>query len=161
MNAHDKQQVEAPSRPFPFGWVLAVGVVLLLWVGANFLYSSGQKEVLAGWADGMPAGQQLAREADRPMVVLFTAGWCPPCRALKKDVLTKDPVREALAAGFVPVQIDLTDQSANNPNMQVAQRYGVSGIPAVIAMTPDGQPIDTYAGNTVASFTDWLDRVSQ
>lgn len=157
MDPQDARQDRPPASSASIVWIVAVAVVILAWLGAHALRGGGGKEVMPGWADGMPAGQRLAQEADKPMVVLFTAGWCPPCQALKKDVLTKDEVRDALQAGFVPVQIDLTDQSADNPNIEVAQRYGVQGIPTVIAMTPDGRPIEAYYGDhTRAAFTDWL-----
>ena len=146
----------------PIGWIIAVLLVVLAWAGAYALRGSGEKHVLEGWADGMSAGQQLAEEADKPMVVLFTAGWCGPCQDLKRDVLTKGDVSAALQAGFVPVQIDLTDQSANNPNLAVAQRYGIAGIPTVIAMTPDGKPIEVYkGGRTVDDFAAWLARLAE
>jgi thiol:disulfide interchange protein len=146
----------------PIGWIIAVLLVVAAWAGAYALRGGGEKHVMEGWADGMPAGQQLAKEADKPMVVLFTAGWCPPCQQLKKEVLTTGEVRDALRAGFVPVQIDLTDQSASNPNLAIAQQYGIGGIPSVIAMTPDGQPIEAYNGDrTPASFTAWLSRLAE
>ncbi|MEM6506054.1 MAG: thioredoxin fold domain-containing protein [Planctomycetota bacterium] len=145
-----------------FGWVVAVLLVVVAWAGAYALRGGGSGEVMAGWADGMPAGQQLAKEADKPMVVLFTAGWCPPCRALKNNVFTDGGVQQALQAGFVPVQIDLTDQSAANPNMEVAAKYGVRGIPTVLAMTPDGVPFAEYAGgDSTGAFNQWLDGLSQ
>ncbi|MEO0475653.1 MAG: thioredoxin family protein [Planctomycetota bacterium] len=145
-----------------FGWVVAVLLVAVAWAGAYALRGGGSKDIMLGWVDGMPAGQQLAEESDKPMVVLFTAGWCPPCQSLKKNVLTKDEVTNALQAGFIPVQIDLTDRSASNPNLHVAQQYGVQGIPTVIAMTPDGEPIGTYAGgDRVETFTGWLDRMAK
>eukprot|EP00752_Nemacystus_decipiens_P015114 g13466.t1 len=149
---------------FPIGWVLAVLLVLGVWAGAYALRGGGSGEVMAGWADGMSAGQALAEDADKPMMVLFTAGWCPPCQQLKKHVLSKPEVNDALQAGFVPVQIDLTQQSGN-PNMQVAQQYGVTGIPAVIVMTPEGERIQAYAmpidGPDAAHFMGWLDGLSQ
>lgn len=146
----------------PIGWIIAVLLVVAAWAGAYALRGGGTKHVMDGWADGMPAGQQLAQETDKPMLVLFTAGWCPPCQQLKKNVLTKGEVSDALRAGFVPVQIDLTDQSASNPNMAVAQQYGVQGIPTVMVMTPDGKPIEAYGGAyTTDDFTAWLSRLAQ
>ncbi len=151
-----------PKTRFPIGWVVAVLLVLAACAGAHALRGGGSKDIMLGWVDGMPAGQQLAQEADKPMVVLFTASWCPPCQSLKKNVLTKGEVSDALKAGFIPVQIDLTDRSASNPNLDVAQQYGVQGIPTVIAMTPEGEPIGTYAGgDLVETFTGWLDRMAK
>lgn len=156
-----EQDVSSKSS-FRIVWVLAVLVVIGVWAGAYALRGGGNEQAMAGWADGMPAGQALAEDADKPMVVLFTAGWCPPCQQLKKNVLTKDEVNDALQAGFVPVQIDLTDQSSSNPNLAVAQQYGVQGIPMVVAMTPDGEPIEVYSGrHDVAGFTGWLEQLSR
>ena len=151
------------SKPrVPIGWIVAVLLVIGAWAGAYALRGGGEKHVMEGWADGMPAGQRAAQDADKPMVVLFTAGWCPPCRALKKNVLTQGKVHAALQADFVPVQIDLTDTSSENPNTAVAQAYGVQGIPAVILMSPTGEPIEAYQGkHDVASFTAWLSRLRQ
>lgn len=146
----------------PIGWIVAVLLVAVAWAGAYALRGSGEKEVVAGWADGMVAGQTLAEEADKPMVVFFTAGWCPPCKLIKKNVMAKSEVSDALQAGFVPVQIDLTDQSANNPNLATAQQYGVRGIPTIIAMTPKGEPIDVYGGGPKpAAFIGWLEQLSK
>ena len=146
----------------PLSWIAAVVLVLLVWAGAYALRGGGEKHVLPGWQDGMAAGQAAAADADRPMIVLFTAGWCPPCQSLKKDVLTKVEVIDTLQANFVPVQIDLTDQSSANPNTKVAMRYGVSGIPSIIAMTPGGEPIEAYTGrHTVEGFNNWLTRLAE
>ena len=142
------------------GWIVAVLLVIVAWAGAYALRGGGDKEVMPGWADGMPAGQQLAQDTDKPMVVLFTASWCGPCQSLKSNVLTKGDVNEALQNNFVPVQIDLSDQSPGNPNVAVAQQYGVTGIPTVIAMTPDGEPIGVYGGDSASAFVGWLDRMS-
>lgn len=164
MNDQTNQQAVSSNDGFPMKWVSALLLVLILGggVAAYLLWGAGEKKILPGWADGMPAGQALAEEADKPMLVLFTAGWCPPCQALKKNVLTQASVHEALQAGFVPVQIDLTDQSSSNPNVAVADQYGVQGIPAVMAMTPEGQVVSTFEGaRDVAGFTDWLKQVVQ
>ncbi len=152
-----QEQAQATKSGMPIGWIVAVLLVAVAWAGAYALRGGGSAEVLPGWADGMPAGQQIAQETDKPMVALFTAGWCPPCKELKKDVLTKDDVNEALQAQFVPVQIDLTDQSANNPNLEVAQRYGVQYLPTIVVISPDGKPIEMYVGEHASA---WASRLA-
>jgi thioredoxin-related protein len=158
---HDSKTPSA-GKPFPLGWGFAVLLVIAVWMAAFVLRGGGgEKEVIVGWSDGMPAGQQLAQEADKPMVVFFTASWCGYCQVLKKNVLTQAEVQSQLQADFVPVQIDLTDQSASNPNASVASEYGVRFLPTIIAMTPEGQPIAVYGGeDEVSTFTGWLSSVS-
>lgn len=159
-------QYENPEKPSKrtssFGWVVAVLLVLLVWAGASAMRGSGDKEIIPGWADGMDAGQQLAEENGKPMVLLFTAGWCPPCQKLKKDVLTKPEIMDALQASFVPVQIDMTDQSAENPNAETVMHYGVQGYPTVLMVSPEGKRIEMYRGDhSVQNFKDWLTRLAR
>jgi putative thioredoxin len=71
-----------------------------------------------------------------PVLVDFWAEWCQPCRILK-------PILEKLAAEyggrFILAKVD------SDHNQELAQRYGVRGIPAVKAFV-DGQLIDEFTG---------------
>ena len=62
----------------------------------------------------------LARE--RTTVVDFWATWCPPCRALA-------PAIDALAQERADIVVGKLDVDAHP---EVAERYGVSGIPTVL-----------------------------
>lgn len=161
MHDHDPNPPAQRRSKTRWVWPAAIVLVLLAWAGAFALRGGGEKQVLAGWQDGLDAGQAEAAALDRPMVLLFTAGWCGPCQQFKHDVLTRPAAEEALQARFVPVQIDLTDNSARNPNMQVATNYGVSRIPTVLALSKDGERIGSFKtqGTTVEGFVAWLDRV--
>lgn len=163
MNTHNESPTQASKPGFPIGWIIAVLLVIVAWAGAYALRGSGEKEVIAGWADGMVAGQALAEQADKPMVVLFTAGWCSPCQVMKKKVLADPEVEALLQSAFVPVQIDLTDQSPSNPNVEVAQRYGVRGVPTVMVMSPGGKSIEMYRGDydDPAAFQAWVTRLAE
>jgi putative thioredoxin len=71
-----------------------------------------------------------------PVLVDFWAEWCQPCRTLK-------PILEKLAAEyggrFILARVD-SDQ-----NQELAQRYGVRGIPSVKAFV-DGKMVDAFEG---------------
>ena len=143
----------------PLGWGGAVLLVVLIWAAAVVMRHGGPKAELTGWAEGLEAGQIKAEEMDRPMVVLFTASWCPPCQRLKKDVLSKPEVVAALEARFVPVQVDMSNASRGDP---VVQMYGIEGYPTVLALNPKGEPIGQFTGErSVAGFTAWLDQLDR
>ena len=71
-------------------------------------------------------------ESDRtglPLLVRFSADWCPPCRQLDRKVLQRRDVKETMRKNYIAVEIDLTDRQG--PNNQIAQQFGVRGIPHI------------------------------
>lgn len=85
--------------------------------------------------DATFAAEVLA-ERGQPVLVEFTADWCPPCRQLA-------PVLSALAEGeagrLKVVQID----SDSNPRTMV--EYGVMSMPTMLVFR-DGQPVKSLVG---------------
>ncbi|HEY8582904.1 MAG TPA: thioredoxin [Capillimicrobium sp.] len=61
-------------------------------------------------------------ESDRPVLVDFTAAWCPPCRMMK-------PVLEELAAERDDLRIVTLDV---DDNQEAAARYQVLSMPTFV-----------------------------
>jgi thioredoxin 1 len=74
-------------------------------------------------------------EAGGPVLVDFTAAWCPPCRAM-------EPVLAGLAAGrddLRVVQVDVDTEQVT------AARYGVLSMPTFVLFR-DGAPVEVLVG---------------
>lgn len=74
-------------------------------------------------------------EADRPVLVDFTAAWCAPCRQMT-------PVLRELAAGRDDLRVVSVDVDAERV---AAARYGVLGMPTFVLFR-HGEPVLTLRG---------------
>ena len=95
-------------------------------------------------ADGTDASWDAAvarsRAIGRQTVVLFTADWCPACRALHQNVLTRDDVAAELLSHYTCHKVDLTSPT---PQVQAhARQCGARAIPLLIRFDADGNETD-------------------
>ncbi len=76
-----------------------------------------------------------ANTARQPLVVEFGASWCKPCHDFADHVLVDAGVQAVLHdVAFVQYDID------RSSGADAAKRCNVTGVPAVIAVAPDGTP---------------------
>ena len=102
-------------------------------------------------AEGQFEREVVERSAEVPVVVDFWAEWCGPCHALA-------PVLEGEAAAregqFVLAKVDI------DANREVAERFGVRGIPNVKAFK-NGHVVAEFVGaRPPAAVAQFLDEVT-
>ncbi len=125
--------------------VLALGVVYAARFALND--SAGPLSPVASvpetpkiaWMEDHAAGLALADRSGRPVLLDFTADWCAVCKELETRTFPHPEVVRK-SREFVPIRVDATD--ANAPRVRALQRqYEVVGLPTVMFLTPDGEPI--------------------
>ena len=74
-------------------------------------------------------------ESDKPVLVDFTAAWCPPCRVM-------NPILAELAGDRDDLRVVSVD---TDENQETAARYGVLGMPTFMLFR-NGAPVLTLVG---------------
>jgi thioredoxin-like negative regulator of GroEL len=105
--------------------------------------------------DSLRAALSDAKKNGKPVIAVFSAVWCPPCQAMKKDVYPSDAIKP-YHDKFNWAYLD-TD---NNRNARDAEKFGVQGIPHIQFLDAAGKPIDKQiGGNSPEGFARKLDAV--
>jgi thiol:disulfide interchange protein len=81
-----------------------------------------------------------ARATHRLVLADFSATWCPPCLAMKREVWPDGDVARTVTAGYVPVVIDVDHHT------DLSDRYNVAGIPALLVLDADGRVVRRHDG---------------
>ena len=75
---------------------------------------------------------QQAQEGDKPLLVLVTATWCPPCQVMKKTTIPELMQKEAFK-GFHYSTVDLDEEET-----LARQLIGDRGVPQLIMYEKQG-----------------------
>ena len=98
-----------------------------------------------------------AKKEGKPIILVFSATWCPPCQSMKKAVYPSAEVKP-LHDKFVWAYLDVDDTE----NAKAATKYGVEGIPHVQFLSSEVKNIDKVVGGLPpAEFAATLSKVLQ
>lgn len=111
--------------------VLVVVTVLVLMLVLNARRNANIPDDHLPWRKDLDAAKREAVEANKPVLAYFTASWCDPCQAMKRQTWPDPRVATALQ-GVVPVKIDVDEQA------DVAKSFNLVGIPRLQLIGPDG-----------------------
>lgn len=89
------------------------------------------------WMRGEAEATRLAQSKHGPLVVDFMADWCLPCKEMDVQVFANPDVGDQLR-DFTLLRVDLTREDDDASLAAVKAKYGVSTLPAVRIVAPNG-----------------------
>ncbi len=126
------------KRPSTIGWIIFGAFMLtMMWPmlkGSYYKMAGPAPDDGIAWRTDYAAALAEARTTGKPVLLDFSASWCPPCQVMKHEVWPQPEVREAIVANYIPVLLDIDEPGSAD----AARRYEVSTIPAVFVVNGDG-----------------------
>ncbi len=102
------------------------------------------------WLTDFAKARKPSARTGKPIVAMFSASWCGPCKRMIARVYPTDEAKEALRE-FVPVYID------SEKHRELAAMNGIRSFPTFICFNVDGAPVTQHVGGgTVKDFVEML-----
>jgi protein disulfide-isomerase len=92
-------------------------------------------EGLIHWAPSVQAAVEAAARNNQLVLIHFWAPNCPPCRALERNVFSRDDVAQAIHRDYVAVKVNADAMP------ELAERYQVDRWPMDVIVTPAGYAV--------------------
>ncbi len=136
-------------------------ILLCLAAGMTFVGGCGDEASDGGHAGGwieddFAAAAESSVTSGRPVLLDLYADWCGPCRTLATSYFP-DPSMSSTLSSFVLARADVDGSEGS----RLAEIYGVSSIPCVLILAPDGTEYGRITGvmPAVADYKAELERI--
>jgi thioredoxin-related protein len=121
-----------------------------------------------GWLTDLSKAKARAK-AEKKMVLLDFNGsdWCPPCKALRKNVLSSPEFVEYAKKNLVLVDVDFPrhtqqPEELKKANQALSEKFSIEGYPTIVVLSSDGKELKKkvgYDGETTKAFIADLEKL--
>jgi len=114
-----------------------------------------------------PAALELAAKENKPVLLEFTGSdWCPPCKMMKKEVLSDAKFQSFADDKLVFVELDFPQGKKQSPelakqNDELQSKFQVEGYPTFILLDSKGKELGRTSGfmqGGPEAFIGWIEK---
>jgi thiol:disulfide interchange protein len=103
------------------------------------------------WRTDYAAALAEGKQAGKPILIDFSATWCPTCQQMKRTSWPDQRVNQLVTSAYIPLTLDVDAPASQDP----AHRYGVDVLPVILVVDSDGKVLrqSSYmSANDLAKF---------
>jgi protein disulfide-isomerase len=104
------------------------------------------------WLTDFSKAQAKAKTEKKLVLMDFNGSdWCPPCKALRKNVLNSTEFSEFAKDNLVLVDVDFPHHKQQTDvlkeaNEELSRKYSIEAFPTVIVLSSDGKELKKMVG---------------
>lgn len=105
-----------------------------------------------------------AKRTGKPILLDFSADWCPPCQRMKREVFDDSEHGHAVQTAVIPVAvIDRRREQGSNPSGVEAlqRRYGIEAFPTLVVFSAaTGRAVQTRGFGDADRTVTWIEQAA-
>lgn len=85
---------------------------------------------------------EMAQQQHQPVLVMFYASWCAPCKVMEEEIFTQEQVFRFLNMNFLNFRTDFDSEAGQT----IAAIYEVKTLPTILFLDPQGVVLERHTG---------------
>jgi len=140
---------------------------LVGWFAGCSAEGAGDETGRLTWSTDLPKALEQAKAEKKSVLMDFTGSdWCPPCKALHKNVLVSKEFEDYAEKNLVLVMLDFPNSKPQSDelkkaNAALAEKYAIEGYPTLILLNADGKQLKKdvgYSGEKPAEIIEGIEK---
>lgn len=92
------------------------------------------------WHRDLQKAHVLAKQENKPILIVFGAEWCKFCKKLEQDTFSDRKMQQFVQTNFIPVYLDLDEEA------KIGKILEVKSLPCTVVLSPNADLLGKVVG---------------